>query len=171
MKKLLLLFAILLTVFACKPKGEDKLTSPLVFRGGLLYEDSASTKPYSGRHKSRMKDMKIEYQVVNGIREGDFIIYYSNDKIQMEGKVKNNKNNGLWKYYYPDGLLQTSGYYNQDVPDSIWKWYYNNGKVSEEGKYRNGVRDGEWKSYDSTGRLGIVRLYKDDKLLDSTKVN
>lgn len=171
MKILLLLVAILFTVFACKQKDEVQYSKPLVIRDGLLYEDSTSTKPYSGRHKSRMKDMKIEYEVVNGVREGDFIIYFSNDKIQMEGKIKNNKNNGFWKYYYPDGSLQTSGYYNQDAPDSIWKWYYNNGKVSEEGKYHNGVRGGEWKSYDSIGRPSIVRLYKDDKLMDSTKVN
>jgi len=163
--------AILLTVFACNTKVDNKLSNPLVIRDGLLYEDSKSTKPYSGRHKSRMQDMKIEYEVVNGIREGDFIIYFSNDKIQMEGKMKNNKNDGFWKYYYPDGSLQNSGYYNQDIPDSLWKWYYNNGKVSEEGKYRIGVRDGEWKSYDTTGRLSIVRLYKDDNLIDSTKVN
>ena len=163
--------AILLTVFACNKKAEDNLSNPLVIRDGLLYEDSTSTKPYSGRHKSHMKDMKIEYEVVNGVREGDFIIYFSNDKIQMEGKMQNNKNNGLWKYYYSDGSLQTSGYYNQDVPDSIWKWYYNNGKVSEEGKYHNGVRDGEWKSYDSIGKLDIIRIYKDDKLIDSLKVN
>ena len=171
MKKSLFLIVILLTVFACKQKEEVQYSNPLVLRDGLLYEDSKSTKPYSGRHKSRMKDMKMEYEVVNGIREGDFIIYDSNDKIQMEGKMKNNKNNGLWKYYYPDGSLQTSGYYNQDTPDSIWKWYYNDGKVYEEGKYRNGIRDGEWKSYDSTGSPSIVRLYKDDKLIDSTKVN
>mgnify|MGYP003492890280 CR=1 FL=1 len=171
MKELILLFAILLTIFACKQKEENQLSSALVLRDGLLYEDTKSAKPYSGRHKSRMKDMKIEYEVVNGIREGDFIIYFPNDKKQMEGKMKNNKNNGLWKYYYPDGSLQTSGFYNQDVPDSIWVWYYNNGKVSEEGEYKNGVRDGEWKSYDSIGRLGIVRFYKNDKLIDSVKVN
>jgi antitoxin component YwqK of YwqJK toxin-antitoxin module len=170
LKKLFLLSTILLTVFACKQKEENHLSNPLVIRNGLFYEDSTSAKPFTGRHKSRMRDMIIEYEVVNGLREGDFIIYFSNAKIQMEGKMKNNKNNGLWKYYYPDGSLQTSGNYNLDIPDSIWKWYYNNGKVSEEGKFRNGVRDGEWKSYDSTGKLEIIRSYKDDKLIDSTKV-
>jgi len=171
LKTLLLLFAILLTVFACKQKEENHLSNPLVIREGLLYEDSISAKPFTGKHKSQMRDMKVEYDVVNGVRDGDFIIYFSNDKIQMEGKMKNNKNNGLWKYYYPDGSLQTSGFYNYDIPDSIWKWYYNNGKVSEEGKYKNGTRNGEWKSYDTTGSLSILRLFKDDKLIDSTKVN
>ena len=171
MKKLLLIFTILLMVFACKQKEEVQYSNPLVIRDGLLYEDSTSAKPFSGRYKSRMKDMKIEYEVVNGIKEGDFVIYFPNDKVQITGKMKNNKNNGLWKYFYPDGSLQTSGFYNQDIPDSVWKWYYNNGKVSEEGKYNNGGREGEWKSYDSTGSLSIVRLFKADKLIDSTKVN
>ncbi|MBK7229234.1 MAG: hypothetical protein IPH97_10305 [Ignavibacteriales bacterium] len=67
--------------------------------------------------------------------------------------------------------MQTSGFYNNDVPDSLWTWYYENGKIAEAGKYKNGLRDGDWKNYDTSGILKIVRLYKDDKLIDSTKIN
>ncbi|MDP2364156.1 MAG: hypothetical protein Q8M94_10345 [Ignavibacteria bacterium] len=168
-----LFVSLLLITFliSCNQQKEEKLSKPLVLKDGILYSDSLSTAPFTGRHKSRMLDMKIEYEVVNGVREGDFIVYFSNENIQMAGKMKGNKNVGEWKYYFPDGSLQTSGYYDNDIPTGKWVWYNANGSVIEEGTYLGGKREGEWNSYDSIGRLEFVRLYNDNKLLDSTKVN
>jgi antitoxin component YwqK of YwqJK toxin-antitoxin module len=149
---------------------KEKLSNPLVLKNGLLYSDSLSTTPFSGRHKSRMQDMKIEYEVVNGAREGDFIVYFPNDSIQMKGKMKNNKNSGEWKYFYPDGAIETDGFFEDDMPNGKWIWYNEKGKILEVGNFLNSNREGEWKSYDSTGRLNIVRIYKDNKVIDSTKV-
>jgi antitoxin component YwqK of YwqJK toxin-antitoxin module len=164
-----LLAALLL--YGCKikiPKHENVTTNPLVFRNGLLYIDSTSTVPYTGRNKSRMMDQVIEYDVVNGIKDGDFIIYYSNQKIQMIGKMSNNKNVGEWKYYKPDGSLETIGHYSDDKPTGTWIWYYPNGKIAEEGNYNFGKRDGKWKTYDTSSTSVIIRTYKDEKLIDST---
>ena len=171
LKNLLLLIVVALALFACEQKENPKTIKPLVQKNGLLFEDSTSTKPFTGRHKSKMLDLKIEYDVVNGIKEGDFIVYHPNSKIQMIGKMKNNKNVGFWKYYFLNGTMQTSGFYNNDVPDSLWTWYYENGKIAEAGKYKNGLREGDWKNYDTSGIIKIVRLYKDDKIIDSTKIN
>ena len=150
---------------------KEKLSDPLVLKDGLLYVDSLSTTPFTGRHKSRMRDMKIEYEVINGLREGAFIVFFPNDSIQMKGKMKNNKNSGEWIYYYPNGALETTGFFEDDVPSGKWIWYNENGIVLEEGNFINGDREGEWNSYDSTGRLVIVRIYKDNDIIDSTKVN
>lgn len=172
MKNLLILFVTIITIFGCKPsihKPADGKSTPLVLREGLLYADSTANIPFTGRNKSRMMDMKIEYDVVNGIKEGDFITYYSNDKIQMIGKMKGNKNVGEWKYYFQDGSLETTGFYDNDIPTGKWTWYYPNGKVVEEGNYLNGKREGEWKNYDSTGLLDIIRVYKENKMIDSVK--
>jgi antitoxin component YwqK of YwqJK toxin-antitoxin module len=168
-----LIYFFLAVVFtACASKENDeKISHPLVLKDGLLYSDSLSTVPFTGRNKSRMLDMKIEYDVVNGKKEGDIIFYYPDDKIQMIGKMKENKNNGEWKYYFPDGSLETSGYFENDIPTGKWTWFYPNGKVVEEGNYVLGKREGEWNNYDSTGKLDIVRLYKENKLIDSTKID
>ena len=101
---------VALALLACEQKENPKTIKPLVQKNGLLFEDSTSTKPFTGRHKSKMLDLKIEYDVVNGIKEGDFIVYHPNSKIQMIGKMKNNKNVGFWKYYFLNGtcLLYTS---------------------------------------------------------------
>ncbi len=171
MIKLYISFLVLILIISCTHKAEENLSNPLVLKNGLLYSDSLSTVPFTGRNKSNMFDMKIEYDVVNGKKEGDFITYYPNDKIQMIGKMKENKNVGEWKYYFPDGSLEISGYYDDDIPTGKWTWFQPDGKVIEEGNYINGNREGEWKSYDSTGTLDILRLYKENKLIDSTKIN
>ena len=161
----------LFILVACKKADEQNFSRPLVIKNGLLYSDTLSTTPFTGRNKSHMRDMKIEYDVVNGKKEGDFIIYFPNNNIQMVGKMKENKNFGEWKYYYQDGSLQTSGFYDNDIPTGKWMWFNSNGKVIEEGNYLNGNREGEWKSYDSTGSINIIRIFKENKLTDSTKVN
>lgn len=171
MKKIFILFAVSILIFSCVNKVKSDLQKPLVLRDGILYKDSTSTKPYTGRNKSKMMDMIIESEVINGIREGDFISYYPNKKIQMIGKMKENKNVGLWKYFYPDGKVQTIGYFFNDTPDSIWKWYNEKGFLIETGKFEIGKRIGEWNYFDSLGRLSLVRIFKDDKQIDSTKTN
>lgn len=171
MIKIFISFLIVILFFSCNQKEEEKLSNPLVLKDGLLYSDSLSTVPFTGRNKSNMFDMKIEYDVVNGKKNGDFITYYPNNKIQMKGKMKENKNVGEWKYYFPDGSLETSGYYENDIPTGNWLWFNPQGKIIEEGNYLNGNREGEWKSYDTLGELTIVRLYKENELIDSTKIN
>ena len=170
MIKLYISIFISFLFISCTQKEEEKLSNPLVLKDGLLYSDTLSTIPFTGRNKSRMLDMKIEYDVVEGKKAGDFIIYYSNDKIQIAGKMKNNKNVGEWKYYFLDGSIQTTGFYDNDIPTGHWMWYNPDGKVIEEGEYIYGKREGEWKNYDSLGLIEIVRLYKENNLIDSTRV-
>ena len=174
MIKIFASFLIIIFFISCNNPhkvDKEKLSNPLVLKNGLLYSDSLSTTPFTGRYKSRMRDMKIEYEVVDGLREGDFIVYFPNDTIQMIGKIKNNKNSGEWKYYYPNGALETSGFFEDDLPNGKWTWYNEKGRVLEEGNLLNGNRDGKWNSYDSTGRLNIVRIYKDNNIIDSMRVN
>lgn len=156
---------------SCNQKIEERLSKPLVLKDGLLYADTLSAIPFTGRNKSRMLDMKIEYDVVDGKKEGDFIIYFPNDKIQMIGYMKQNKNVGEWKYYFSDGTLQTTGFYDNDIPSGKWTWYDESGKIIEEGEYVNGRKEGEWKNYDTLGVVEMVRVYKSDEMIDSVRVN
>jgi hypothetical protein len=173
LKSLLILLIAAIAFYGCDKKFAkpvDGKTTPLVLRDGLLYPDSTSQVPFTGRNKSKAMERFVEFDVVNGIKEGDFIIYYPNQQIEMIGKMSNNKNFGEWKYYRSDGSLETAGSYVDDIPSGNWTWYYPDGKIVEEGIYKEGKRDGIWKSYDSTGAQLIIRTYKEDKLIDSTLV-
>lgn len=169
---LLLLFITALVIsFSCSKKSSDsKLSAPLVLRDGILFKDSLSTVPYSGRHKSKMLDQTIEYEVTNGIKNGDFIVYYSNGKVQMQGKMIDNKNTGQWKYYRVDGSLETEGVFENDVPAGIWNWFYPNGIIAETGVFNNGKRNGEWKNFDTSGKLISIVKYDQGNLVDSLKI-
>lgn len=171
MKKLLFLFLVVNLFISCNHHKTEKLSIPLVLKDGLLYNDSLSTTPFTGRHKSNMFDMKIEFEVINGKKNGDFITYYPNDKVQIFGKMKENKNVGEWKYYFADGTLETSGFFDNDSASGKWVWYNQKGQILEEGYFLAGLRDGEWKTYDTSGAISIVRIYRNNELLDSIKVN
>ncbi|MDT3696623.1 MAG: hypothetical protein ROY99_09545 [Ignavibacterium sp.] len=173
MKNLLILLIAVIAFYGCDnkiAKPVDGKTTPLVLRDGLLYPDSTSQIPFTGRNKSKALEHYVEYDVVDGIKEGDFIIYFPNNNIEMIGKMSNNKNVGKWKYYRPDGTLETLGDYVDDLPSGNWTWYSPDGIVVEEGSYKDGKRVGKWKSYDSTGTPTIIRTYEDDKLIDSVSV-
>lgn len=168
----LLLITALISSFSCSKKSSDsKLSKPLVLRDGILFKDSLSTIPYSGRHKSKMLDQTIEYEVTNGLRNGDFIVYYANGKVQMQGKMLDNKNVGQWKYYRVDGSLETEGTFEDDLPVGLWKWFYPNGVIAESGIFNDGKRFGEWKNFDTSGTLISLRKYDNDKIVDSLRVN
>jgi antitoxin component YwqK of YwqJK toxin-antitoxin module len=171
LKSFLLLILLSLIFFACNKKDDQGISKPLVLRDGILYEDTVSVKPFTGRNKSRMLDMMIEYDVVDGLKNGDFIVYFPDGKVQMAGMMEKNKNVGLWKYYYKNGALQSAGYFNDDKPDSVWIWYNETGIIIEQGSFKMGMRNGEWNSYDSTGILSIVRSYRNNQLIDSVKIN
>lgn len=169
--KILLSLLLVVLFTSCDNAKTEYLSQPLVIKDGLLYSDTLATKPYTGKHKSRMLDMKIEFEVVDGIKEGVFITYYPDDKVQISGTMKNNKNAGEWKYYFPSGAIETTGYFDNDIPTGKWTWFNQNGKIIEEGNLSEGLREGEWKSYDTTGSLVIVRNYKNNNLIDSIRIN
>ncbi|MCX8107089.1 MAG: hypothetical protein N3D80_14580 [Ignavibacterium album] len=167
----LLLVFISIAFLSCEQSKKNELDQPLVVKEGLLYKDSTSTKPFTGRHKSKVLDKVIEYEVKDGIKNGDFILYFPNGKIEMKGKIINDKNEGEWKYYLPDGTLQTSGFYLNDLPESTWTWFYQDGKIFEQGNFKNGVRIGEWKTFDQYGKLRVARKFENGMVKDSTVFN
>ncbi|MGQ9799178.1 MAG: toxin-antitoxin system YwqK family antitoxin [Ignavibacterium sp.] len=172
--RLLILLAIAsfsVMIISCEQKNKNQLDQPLVMKNGLLYKDSTSTTPFTGRHKSKVLDKVIEYEVKDGIKNGEFILYFPNGKIEMIGKIVNNKNQGEWKYYLPDGTLQAVGFFKDDVPDSTWTWYYQSGKVFEVGIFDKGIRKGEWKTFDENGTLRVSRIFEDGVIKDSTVFN
>ncbi len=166
-----IIFFFAFTLISCDQKKNDNLGQPLILRDGLLYKDSTSAVPFTGRHKSRVMDKIIEYEVKDGIKNGDFILYYPNGKIEMQGKLVNDKNEGEWKYYLPDGTLQTTGSYVNDLPESTWTWFYQDGKIFEQGNFKNGIRVGEWKTFDQYGKLRVLRKFENGEVKDSTVFN
>jgi antitoxin component YwqK of YwqJK toxin-antitoxin module len=132
---------------------------------GLLYK-SGSKITFTGRVIDTVQRKIMEYDVVNGIKNGEFILYYQNGNVEMYGHIIDNNYTGKWYYFYPDGQLESEGYFKDDKAYLMWKWYYKNGSLKEEGIYVNGMKEGKWESYNPNGSLKTKIIYRKDEILN-----
>jgi len=78
-----------------------------------------------------------------GIKEGEWIEFYSDGKVNVKGIYKDDKLNGPIVYYYP------------------------NGEVRKKGQYTMGVKKGIWLTFDLNGK--IIKKVNQDNLVDKTR--
>lgn len=169
-KVFLIILVLLPLVLSCNDNSNQPSNQKgLIVKDGLLYTDSLSNIPFTGKYISEYKNKKIEFEVENGVKKGLFKLYFENGKLEIEGRLANNKNNGEWKYYYPEGILQSKGNFKNDTLTGKWFWFHKNGQISESGVFRNGFREGEWQSFDTNGVVQFTRIYSNGIEIDSIK--
>jgi antitoxin component YwqK of YwqJK toxin-antitoxin module len=152
----------LVALSSCSQKKNNR--TDLIKINGLLYK-SGSNVPYTGREKVALKGRIIEYDVVNGVKQGEMKISYSEGKPQISGQMANNKNEGHWKYFYENSQVESEGDFKNDMPQGLWVWYFQNGKVREKGNYVSGKRDGKWLTYEESGKIAVVKKFKGGELI------
>ena len=163
LKLSILLIAVI--SFGCGQKKYDS-GKDLVTKNGLIYK-IGEKKPFTGKVKGKANNKAIEYEVRNGLKDGEFVLYFPNGNIEIKGKIVEGENEGQWNYYYPNRSLESQGNFKDDLVNGKWLWYFPNGNLKEEGKYVAGEREGEWFSYNDDGSLYIKRYFKDNVLTDS----
>ena len=156
---------LILLLLSCSHNDEIP-QSDLELRDTLIYKKDSNI-PFTGREKSRIENKIIEYDVVNGMKQGDFLLYYESGKMEIKGHLDHNKNVGHWQYFYESGQVESEGLFVNNLPDGIWKWYNRSGTLREEGSYKNGQRFGTWRQYDETGNITKEKEFPGN---DSTKV-
>lgn len=150
-KNFFVLIATVLFLFISCGKDETP-KSDLIIKDNLIYKKGSNT-PFTGREKARVEDKIIEYDIADGIKHGDFRLYYEDGTLQIKGQIDKNKNIGKWQYFYETGELESEGYFVDDLPEGRWAWFYVNGKLREEGSYHKGNRVGWWRQFDESGKL------------------
>jgi antitoxin component YwqK of YwqJK toxin-antitoxin module len=166
--KLIFLIPLLMLALLIGCQHEENVPAGhLVLKKGLLYGIGNDT-PYTGTERGVVNGQKIEYQVVNGKKNGFFRTYYGNGKPAMEGNIVNNLNEGTWKYYYDNGQIESEGNFKNDTVDGNWKWYYLTGAVKEEGDFVNGKREGVWKTFDVKGDAKEI-IYENGEVVSDSK--
>ncbi len=170
LKKVFVYIIIVAGAFAlCTCGHREKQERGLVQKEGILYMNG-SNKPYTGLEKAKVNNKLIEYEVVDGKKNGIFKISYLNGNPQMIGQMRNNKNEGLWKYFYMDSTLESQGLFKDDFPDGEWRWYYPDGRIKEKGSYLKGISQGIWTEYDPRGNIVSKTLYKDGKKIKTKNI-
>jgi antitoxin component YwqK of YwqJK toxin-antitoxin module len=151
-----LLFLSSLLFSSC---GKEEIPkSSLIIKDNLLYKRDSNV-PFTGREKALVESKIIDYEVKDGYKHGQFRMYYTDGKLELEGQLDSNRNVGKWQYFHPNGVLESEGNFDYDLPDGKWFWYYPDGKKKEEGFFNKGKRIGIWYQYDRDGKIALEKNY------------
>lgn len=97
----------------------------------------------------------------NGLRAGDWKLYYDSGELFGEGAYAEGLRDGLWKFYNRDGTLAQEGRYRLGAYHGDWMWYYPNGDLHRRESYRNGEEDGLFQEWNAVGDLLLEGDYVD----------
>ncbi|HAB52872.1 MAG: hypothetical protein A3K31_16145 [Ignavibacteria bacterium RIFOXYA12_FULL_35_25] len=139
-------------------------------RDGLLFV-LGKDRLFSGKVVDTLAKKILEYEVVDGKKNGEFKISSLNGSVEMEGKIKENLNEGQWRYYYPSGQLESVGDFENNLSEGKWTWYFENGKIREIGYFKAGKKDGDWTIYDEKGNIKRKLFFKEGQITDDKEFN
>lgn len=152
-----------------------------------IYEDSIYGNKEVIVHFSNGNPSK-KYDCVNGILHGNFLSYYPDKTLNVEGHFINGNRENKWTWYHPNGKISSKGTYYQGQRHGAWEYYsfegnltqrrnylygelegeqvyYNDeGDVTQKDNYRLGNQHGEKIFYDNNNNLQLIRYYNNGKL-------
>ena len=138
MKKIILLLSFILTLASCSPR----LT------------ESVQTSYPNGQPELVLMFNKSG-ECVRSVE------YYDSGSVKMEGEMKNGQRDGEWTAYFPDGRVQSHGYFKNGERTGDSKVYWSNGNLRYVGHYKNGTHCGKWTWYDEQGNFLREENYGD----------
>lgn len=156
----LILFSVF--IFGCKKNSSTHIEE----RDGLLYIQNTN-ELFTGKVLDTLAKKILEYDVVDGKKNGTFKISSISGALEMLGTIKDNLNEGQWFYYYPNGQIESAGYFSNNLSEGKWTWYFENGKLKEVGYFKGGKKDGSWTIYDEKGNIKQKIFFKDDQVIFS----
>ena len=162
----LLIISSLFFAAACNQYYTDQNIE--VKEDGLIYKVGRDD-PYTGRIIDTLQNDVVEYDVVNGMKNGEFRLSSEEGIVSVYGSIKDNRNIGKWRYFYPNGQLESVGNFNYDNPHGKWEWYYFNGSIKEKGTFLNGYKTGSWYRYNIEGSLLSIRIYDEGEMINEVK--
>lgn len=137
-------------------------------RDGLIYH-IGSEVPFSGMVLDTVANKIIEYNVVSGKKNGNFVVSNASGNVEVFGKITKNKNEGVWKYYYPDGKLESVGNFESDKLTGKWLWYYPDGSLKKVGFFHKGQENGKWVEYKQSGDIKQEIYFLNGKVVNSVQ--
>ncbi len=162
----LLIISSLFFAFACNQYYTNQNIE--IKEDGLIYK-VGQDDPYTGRILDTLQNKVVEYDVVNGMKNGEFSLSSIQGIVSVLGSIEDNRNIGEWKYYYPNEQLESIGNFKNDYPHGKWVWYYSDGSIKEKGTFLNGKKTGTWYLYNWEGSLFSIITYDDGEKINEVK--
>ena len=88
----------------------------------------------------------------SAVMQGEYLHFFQNGSIRIQGDFFNNKPTGKWLYYFESGKIKHEVSYYTDST-SYWVYYFENSKKKQEGKVLNHKRDSLWTYYYEEGAV------------------
>lgn len=154
-----------LTILGC---ANEPASNEFEIREDMLFV-KGQNKLFTGKVIDTVAQKILEYEVVEGKKNGQFKISYPDGSVEMVGKIKDNLNEGEWCYYYPNGQLESVGNFKNNLSEGKWIWYYESGKIKEIGFFQSGKKNGDWTVYDEKGNIIRKLFFKEGQVTDDKK--
>jgi len=105
-----------------------------------------------------------EFELKEGLLNGDYIIFHSNGEIYSHTKYANGRRNGEELTYSAAGVLTKKNTYKNEILVGSQFGYFDNGKIQSEYKYEDG-KSIETLNYDILGNISSQSFIKDGKTI------
>ena len=76
-----------------------------------------------------------------GLKDGEFIEYYPEGKINMKGELHWGLKKWILEYYYINGKFDMKGRFMEDKQNGDWEYFYPNGQLYYEGSFVKGQKN------------------------------
>lgn len=129
------------------------LLDQLIDEGDVSYYNN---KPYTGIAVNYHANKRIYYKInfVDGLKEGELLIFRENAKLHSTYTYKNDEKNGEYiRYDYKGSLVLEQGFYLNDLKTGEWVKYFENGKIDTKRSYIEDKENGDCEIYYKTGQL------------------
>lgn len=97
--------------------------------------------------------LKIEMEMRNGKRQGDFVKYYINGRLDTRCTYQDDVLEGTEECYHIKGYKTSVTHYLHGKKHGPYTLYYPNGEIVEQGSFYEDLFDGDWSYYDDRGVL------------------
>ncbi len=124
-----------------------------------IVESSEAVEKKMVKQDTVQKDFLFIEKKETEIQNGEYIKYFQNGRIEMQGILKEGKRDGLWKSYYEDGSPWSETTFTDGKKNGKTTTWYDNKKKRYDGYYTNDIESGKWTFWDETGKIQRTQNY------------
>ena len=111
------------------------------------------------RVKHKENGEYIEYEVVNGVSQGESKLFDKDGHLKRLSYFENNKRVGLCKEFYPNGNLKEEYKFWEEKVYGPYKTYNESGNLYETSTYIDGEINGTYIRYYPSGKIQYYSLF------------
>ena len=168
----LFIIITLISIFIIDSCIESSYFDEIVISDSSLIYSEDETVPFTGKMQDTLYNTIIlEFNVVDGLKQGEFVMLTKEGNFAVKGYMNKNKNHGSWKYFYDNGQLECMGDFDNDKPIGNWTWFYEHGSKKCEGIFVNGKEEGRWLKYDELGSPNLLINYSMGEIISMIKIH